>query len=90
MDVQTIKERVAEIEVKRESLVRLLDRSDLGALRIDVSQAIEEIDDLLEEFKRTFDSFGIIIFPVQCERPRSRIDRERGRSHCGIMRTIAI
>ncbi|TAG71038.1 MAG: hypothetical protein EAZ23_20395 [Oscillatoriales cyanobacterium] len=56
MDVQTIKERVAEIEVKRESLVRLLDRSDLGALRIDVSQAIEEIDDLLEEFKRTFDS----------------------------------
>ena len=54
MDAQTIKERVAEIEVKRESLVRLLDRSDLGALRIDVSQAIEEIDDLLEEFKRTF------------------------------------
>jgi len=56
MDVQTIKERVAEIESKRESLVRLLDRSDLGSLRIDVSQAIEEIDDLLEEFKRTFDS----------------------------------
>ncbi len=56
MDAQTIKERVAEIEIKRESLVRLLDRSDLGALRIDVSQAIEEIDDLLEEFKRTFDS----------------------------------
>lgn len=56
MDAQTIKERVAEIEVKRESLVRLLDRSDLGALRIDVSQAIEEIDDLLEEFKRTFNS----------------------------------
>jgi hypothetical protein len=56
MDAQTIKERVAEIEIKRESLVRLLDRSDLGALRIDVSQAIEEIDDLLEEFKRTFSS----------------------------------
>ncbi|MBE9161461.1 MULTISPECIES: hypothetical protein [Microcoleaceae] len=56
MDAQTIKERVAEIEIKRESLVRLLDRSDLGSLRIDVSQAIEEIDDLLEEFKRTFNS----------------------------------
>jgi hypothetical protein len=56
MDAQTIKERVAEIEIKRESLVRLLDRSDLGAMRIDVSQAIEEIDDLLEEFKRTFSS----------------------------------
>ena len=32
MDAQTIKERVAEIEVKRESLVRLLDRSDFGSL----------------------------------------------------------
>jgi len=28
----------------------------LVALRIDVSQAIEEIDDLLEEFRRTFSS----------------------------------
>jgi hypothetical protein len=54
MDAQTIKEQVAAIAAKRESLVRLLDRPDLGALRIDVSQAIEEIDDLLEEFKRTF------------------------------------
>jgi hypothetical protein len=56
MDVQTIRERVAEIELKRESLVRLLERPDLGTLRIDVNQAIEEIDDLLEEFKRTFNS----------------------------------
>ncbi|NJL69145.1 MAG: hypothetical protein HC849_19810 [Oscillatoriales cyanobacterium RU_3_3] len=54
MDAQTIKEQVAAIAAKRESLVRLLDKPDLGALRIDVSQAIEEIDDLLEEFKRTF------------------------------------
>lgn len=54
MDAQTIKERVAQIELKRESLVRLLERTDLGTLRIDVNQAIEEIDDLLEEFKRTF------------------------------------
>jgi hypothetical protein len=54
MDAQTIKERVAMIESKRESLVRLLERPDLGILKIDVTQAIEEIDDLISEFKRTF------------------------------------
>lgn len=54
MDAQTIKERVSAIRQKRESLIRLLDRSDLGTLRIDVNQALEEIDDLIEEFRRTF------------------------------------
>jgi hypothetical protein len=54
MDAQTIKERVATIESKREALVRLLEKPDLGILKIDVSQAIEEIDDLIAEFKRTF------------------------------------
>jgi hypothetical protein len=32
----------------------LLEKPDLGTLRIDVNQAIEEIDELIEEFKRTF------------------------------------
>ncbi|MDB9512084.1 hypothetical protein PN499_12895 [Kamptonema animale CS-326] len=54
MDAQTIRERVATIESKRETLIRLLERPDLGILKIDVSQAIEEIDDLIAEFKRTF------------------------------------
>jgi hypothetical protein len=54
MDAQTIRERVAKIESKRESLVRLLERPNLGILKIDVTQAIEEIDDLIAEFKRTF------------------------------------
>ncbi len=54
MDAQTIRERVATIESKRESLVKLLERPDLGTLRIDVNQALEEIDDLIDEFKRTF------------------------------------
>lgn len=54
MNAETIRERVATIESKRENLVRLLERPDLGILKIDVSQAIEEIDDLIEEFKRTF------------------------------------
>ncbi|MDY7020189.1 MAG: hypothetical protein SWJ54_02355 [Cyanobacteriota bacterium] len=54
MDANTIRERVAMIEAKRESLVKLLEKPDLGTLRIDVNQAIEEIDELIEEFKRTF------------------------------------
>jgi len=54
MDLQTIREQVRQIEAKRESLVRLLEQPDLGTLRIDVNQALEEMDDLLEEFNRTF------------------------------------
>ena len=51
---ETMQERIALIETKREALVRLLEQPDLGTLRIDVNQAIEEIDDLLDEFKQTF------------------------------------
>ncbi|KAM3090681.1 hypothetical protein ACKFKG_28535 [Phormidesmis sp. 146-35] len=54
MDAETIKERIKLIEAKRESLVRLLEQPDLGTLRIDVNQALEEMDDLIDEFKRTF------------------------------------
>jgi hypothetical protein len=54
LDPETIRERVQLIESKRESLLRLLEQPDLGTLRIDVNQALEEIDDLLDEFKRTF------------------------------------
>lgn len=54
MDAETIKERIKLIEGKRESLLRLLEQPDLGTLRIDVNQALEEMDDLIDEFKRTF------------------------------------
>ncbi|MGC9524706.1 MAG: hypothetical protein ACP5D7_04115 [Limnospira sp.] len=54
MDAQIIRERVAVIESKRDALVQLLEKPDLGPLRIDVNQALEEMDDLLDEFKRTF------------------------------------
>ena len=53
---ETLQERIALIQNKREALVRLLEQPDLGTLRIDVNQAIEEIDDLLDEFKQTFPS----------------------------------
>ncbi|MGJ3254102.1 MAG: hypothetical protein ACFE0J_23660 [Elainellaceae cyanobacterium] len=54
MEPNEIRERIGTIESKRESLVQLLEQPNLGTLRIDVNQAIEEIDDLLEEFERTF------------------------------------
>ncbi|MCL2924363.1 MAG: hypothetical protein MGF17_06990 [Trichodesmium sp. MAG_R04] len=54
MDLQIVKVRLANIESKRESLVKLLEKPDLGTFRIDVNQAIEEIDDLIDELKRTF------------------------------------
>jgi hypothetical protein len=54
MDSQAMRERVNVIESKREFLVKLLEQPNLGTLRIDVNQALEELDDLIEEFKRTF------------------------------------
>jgi hypothetical protein len=54
MDEKTLKERIALLESRRDSLVELLEQPNLGILRIDVNQALEELDDLLDEFKRTF------------------------------------
>jgi hypothetical protein len=53
-DVQDLHARFKVIESKRESLIQLLEQPNLGTLRIDVNQALEEIDDLIDEFKRTF------------------------------------
>lgn len=54
MDAEMIKARIRLIEGKRESLVRLLEQPNLGILRVDVNQALEEMDILIDEFKRTF------------------------------------
>lgn len=54
IDPNVLRERIGLVEAKRESLLRLLEQPNLGTLRIDVNQALEEIDDLLDEFKRTF------------------------------------
>lgn len=54
LDPQILRERIRVIEGKRDSLVRLLEQPNLGTLRIDVNQALEEIDELIEEFNRTF------------------------------------
>ncbi|MEA5577701.1 hypothetical protein [Anabaena sp. UHCC 0451] len=53
MDLQTIKERIKSVKNKREYLLSLLEQPNLGTLRVDVNQALEELDDLMDEFKRT-------------------------------------
>lgn len=58
MDAQGLRDRIDYIRRKRETLVQLLEQPDLGTLRIDVNQALEEMDDLLEEFERTFPPQG--------------------------------
>lgn len=58
MELQAIRDRIEQIKGKRDALVRLLEQPDLGTLRIDVNQALEEMDDLLEEFDRTFAESG--------------------------------
>jgi hypothetical protein len=53
-DPQTLRERFIQIRSKRDSLLRLLEQPNLGTLRIDVNQALEELDDLIDDFNRTF------------------------------------
>ena len=54
MNPDTFREKVKAIESEREFLVELLNKPDLGVLSIDVKQAIEELDELIDEFKFTF------------------------------------
>lgn len=54
LDPQVLRDRLFLLVNKRDSLVRLLEQPDLGTLRIDVNQALEELDDLIDDFKRTF------------------------------------
>lgn len=54
VDPKTLRDRFQAVRSKRESLMRLLEQPDLGTLRIDVNQALEELDDLIDDFDRTF------------------------------------
>ena len=54
MELEALQTRIEQIRTKRESLLKLLEQPGIGTLRIDINQALEEIDDLLEEFDRAF------------------------------------
>lgn len=53
-EVNLLKQRVTLIRDRRPAVAKLLEKSDLGTLRVDVNQALEEIDELLYEFDQTF------------------------------------
>ena len=54
MEFAALQTRIELIRSKRQSLLTLLEQPGIGTLRIDINQALEEIDDLLEEFDRAF------------------------------------
>jgi len=51
---ETLKEKFVAIASKRELLVQLSLKDNLGTLSIDVIQALEELDDLLIEIRKIF------------------------------------
>ncbi|MDX2273646.1 MAG: hypothetical protein NW237_17080 [Cyanobacteriota bacterium] len=54
-EVAALKERIQLIRDRRPTVARLLEKPDLGTLRVDVNQALEEIDELIDEFEQTFE-----------------------------------
>ncbi|AFY40465.1 hypothetical protein Lepto7376_4357 [[Leptolyngbya] sp. PCC 7376] len=53
MSKVTLREKVEVIKGKREALVKLLSDPTLGSLRLDVNQALEELDELIAELDKT-------------------------------------
>ncbi|MBD2150060.1 hypothetical protein H6F44_07975 [Pseudanabaena sp. FACHB-1277] len=51
---ESLKTRFVAIASKRELLLQLSLKENLGSLRIDVIQALEELDDLFIDLRKTF------------------------------------
>lgn len=51
---EVLKEKFVAIASKRELLVQLSLKNNLGGLSIDIVQALEELDDLLIEIRKVF------------------------------------
>ena len=54
MDKTSLIDKVQQMANKRDYLLQLRDKPDIGGLRLDVNQALEELDELLDEFQATF------------------------------------
>lgn len=54
MDKQEITTEVMRLASRREFLMQMLEKPDLGTLRIDVNQALEELEELIDEYNQTF------------------------------------
>ena len=53
MSELTLKVKVGAIREKRAILVKLLNNPNLGTLRLDVNQALEELDELIADLDKT-------------------------------------
>lgn len=54
MDKEQIRTSIEQIASQREYLVKLLEQPNLGTLRLDVNQALDELDELIEECEAIF------------------------------------
>ena len=54
MDAQNLQERIAQVENKRELLLKFQADPNLSSLSLDVDQALIEMEDLMTEFRQTF------------------------------------
>lgn len=54
MNNAIIVDKIKSITEKRKVLLQLLDEPAIGSLRLDVNQALEELDELIEELNKTF------------------------------------
>ncbi len=56
MTTPIIAKKIKAIASQKEVLEKLLEKPDLGNLRLDVNQALEELEELIEELNKTFPS----------------------------------
>lgn len=54
MDKSVVQQQINLITEKRGFLVKLSEQPNLGILKLDVIQALSELDDLIEDFAVTF------------------------------------
>ena len=54
MTEATLRAKANAIKEKRAVLVKLLENPNLGTLRLDVNQALEELDELIVDLEKTF------------------------------------
>ena len=57
MSINSIQEKIQYITDRRRFVVELLEGPNLGAMRLDALQALEELDELIEELKTVFPQY---------------------------------
>jgi hypothetical protein len=61
MDAQNLQERIAQVENKRELLLKFQADPNLSSLSLDIDQALIEMEDLMTEFRQAFPTGRVTI-----------------------------